>query len=269
MEALAGKLRRRCRGADLLRAGARSDGAADRQDLREPAEGRRHPRSRSSRGSPSIPGLAHYIIHSFDVPALAPARARRGAPLREDRARRAARAPHAVAHLHARRARGRNRSTPTWRRPRPRARTTRRPRSCTRSTIRRTPTCRPRRTRRPGGRSMRSRRSATEDSDQRRRQRRAAGGGLLRAGRHPGALRARARRLGRGGGAARRARRRLPGPTPSRISPARSAPRAAATPPPRARTSSGWRRCATRWRRRTTPTGPSRWRFSGASRRRG
>ena len=125
---------------------------------------------------PDHPGLAHYIIHSFDVPPLAPRALRRGAALRDDRARGAARAPHAVAHLHARRrVAGVDRHQPARRPPR-RARTARPPRSCTRSTTRSTPTCRPRRTPRPGARSTRSRRSA-RGSRRRRRQRRAAAAG--------------------------------------------------------------------------------------------
>ena len=101
MEALAGEVPGRCRGADLLRAGARSDGAADRQDLREPAEGRRH--SRSGVHAPTRASRSRALHHSQLRRAGArAARARRGAPLREDRARRGARAPHAVAHVHAR-----------------------------------------------------------------------------------------------------------------------------------------------------------------------
>ena len=50
---------------------------------------------------PDHPGLAHYIIHTYDVPPLADralAAARRYA---EDRAVGAARAAHAVAYVHA------------------------------------------------------------------------------------------------------------------------------------------------------------------------
>ena len=56
---------------------------------------------------PEHPGVAHYLIHSFDYPELARAGAARRARLREARARLAARAAHAVAHLHAPRAVGR------------------------------------------------------------------------------------------------------------------------------------------------------------------
>ncbi len=52
---------------------------------------------------PDHPGLAHYIIHAYDQPALAPRAARCGQALREDRARCAARPAHAIAHVHARR----------------------------------------------------------------------------------------------------------------------------------------------------------------------
>ena len=72
MAAALGEVRRRSRSTHLLRAGDGSDGAADRQDVRQPAEGGRPFSRRNSRGSPTIPGLAHYIIHSFDAPPLAP-----------------------------------------------------------------------------------------------------------------------------------------------------------------------------------------------------
>ena len=52
---------------------------------------------------PEHPGIAHYIIHAYDAPPLADQGARRGAPLRVAGAGDPARAPHAVAHLHARR----------------------------------------------------------------------------------------------------------------------------------------------------------------------
>ena len=56
MAAALGEVRRRSRSADLLRAGAGSNGAADRQDLRQPVEGGRASSRRSSPGSPIIPG---------------------------------------------------------------------------------------------------------------------------------------------------------------------------------------------------------------------
>ena len=49
---------------------------------------------------PNHPGVAHYLIHSYDFPPIA-ARAQRGPPLRRHRALGAARAAHALAHLHA------------------------------------------------------------------------------------------------------------------------------------------------------------------------
>ena len=56
-----------------------------------------------SKQMPKHPGIAHYIIHAYDVPPLAPKALPRGSQLRRHRARRAARAPHALAHIHARR----------------------------------------------------------------------------------------------------------------------------------------------------------------------
>ena len=52
---------------------------------------------------PSIPGLAHYIIHAYDAPPLADKALAAARALRVARAGGAARAAHAVAHLHARR----------------------------------------------------------------------------------------------------------------------------------------------------------------------
>ena len=82
-----GGLPGRHRGLDLLRAGACRGGIAGRQDVRRPAEGRRDPRE-AVRQPARSPWLAHYIIHSYDVPPLAGPRAGRRAALREDRARR-------------------------------------------------------------------------------------------------------------------------------------------------------------------------------------
>ena len=50
---------------------ARRGGRSRGQDLREPAEGRSDAREVVARAARSS-GLAHYIIHSYDVPALAP-----------------------------------------------------------------------------------------------------------------------------------------------------------------------------------------------------
>ena len=49
--------------------------------------------------NPLHPGAVHYLIHSYDDPVHAPLGLRARARLREDRAGRRARAPHAVAHL--------------------------------------------------------------------------------------------------------------------------------------------------------------------------
>ena len=51
---------------------------------------------------PNHPGVAHYLIHSYDFPPIAQGAAR-GQALRRHRAVRAARAAHALAHLHPRR----------------------------------------------------------------------------------------------------------------------------------------------------------------------
>ncbi len=52
---------------------------------------------------PDHPGVAHYLIHSYDKPQLAQLGTARRTPLRADRARRAARLAHAFAHLRPRR----------------------------------------------------------------------------------------------------------------------------------------------------------------------
>jgi hypothetical protein len=52
---------------------------------------------------PNHPGLAHYIIHSYDYPALADKARAAAQALRGHRAVRRARASHAVAHVHPRR----------------------------------------------------------------------------------------------------------------------------------------------------------------------
>ena len=89
-------------------------------------------------------------------------RARGGAALREDRAVGAARAAHAVAHVHARRLlAGVDRHEHRVGRIGPRRRR-RPPRSCTRPTIRRTRTCRPHRTARRARCSTRCRRSPAD-----------------------------------------------------------------------------------------------------------
>ena len=65
----------RRRGADLLRAVYRRHADAVRPDLRRvPEGGRRSSRSSSSK-YPDHPGVAHYLIHSYDAPPIAAARA--------------------------------------------------------------------------------------------------------------------------------------------------------------------------------------------------
>ena len=149
------------------------------------------------RASRIIPGLAHYIIHSYDVPPLADRALDAAAPLREDRAVGAARAAHAVAHVHAARLLAGVDRHQHSRRARSRGATARSPKNCTRWTTGSTPTCRPRRTRRRGSCSTRCRRCGAVRS-RRDRIGRARFGRRLRARGDPGALRARARRVGRG-----------------------------------------------------------------------
>ena len=175
------------------------------------------------------------MIHSFDYPALAADALPGGARLREDRPGLAARAPHALAHLHAARAlAGFDRLEPRVGRrgaaagrpdaiPAP-SRSTR----CTPSTTSSTPTCRsatrPRRAHGPRGSGARE--------DVRRAQLR----GGLRAGRGARALGAGAARLEGGGRASSRRRRRCPGTSfayvagDHRTTRARSAPRAPGSP---------------------------------------
>ena len=50
---------------------------------------------------PLHPGVAHYLIHLYDYPAIADQRHRGSAALRQDRARRTTCSAHALAHLHA------------------------------------------------------------------------------------------------------------------------------------------------------------------------
>ena len=115
----------------LLRALHQRDCAAERQDLRQAAEGGGDPRA-DLQGAPEHPGLAHYLIHSYDRPrsptALPAARATR-------RSRRTHRTRCTCPRTPSRAsATGRIRSTPTARRPTPRARRTPPPKCFTRST---------------------------------------------------------------------------------------------------------------------------------------
>ena len=57
--------------------------------------------------SPDHPGVAHYLIHSYDYPPIAEKGLPAARTLRRHRAGCGARAAHAVAHLHARRRVGR------------------------------------------------------------------------------------------------------------------------------------------------------------------
>jgi hypothetical protein len=102
---------------------------------------------------PDHPGIAHYIIHSFDTPALAPRGLEAASAIR--RSRRPPRMRSTCRRIPSpASAPGRTRSTRTSHRPPPRARTAPRPRSSTRSTIRCTPTFK-------RGRTLRRRRSST------------------------------------------------------------------------------------------------------------
>ena len=98
--------------------------------------------------NPNHPGVMHYLIHAYDYPPTGRAGAQGGAGLLEGRAVGAARAAHAVAHLHAARDVERRDRARTWPPPTRRASTRssgtptrRRSRSCTRSTTWSTATC--------------------------------------------------------------------------------------------------------------------------------
>ena len=110
---------------------------------------------------PEHPGLAHYIIHSFDVPPLASRglnAARRYSQIAPD-------APHALhmpSHTFTRLGLWQDSIASNLASAAAAHKDAgRRRRSCTRSTTRSTPTCRWPRTRRPGARSTSSRRSAS------------------------------------------------------------------------------------------------------------
>ena len=167
-------------GRGLLRARARGGRGSGGQDLRRSVEGRRDPReavdgaARSSRA----PALHHPQLRRAGARV---AGRRRGAPLREDRAGRAARAAHAVAHVHAPRllagfdrhqhpVGGRGAEGQRHRRRAARHRTTRP-----------TPTCRPDRTRPPAASSIRCRNAIAPRTGHARRGARRAGGYALAA----------------------------------------------------------------------------------------
>ena len=104
---------------------------------------------------PQHPGVAHYLIHLYDYPATGGQRPRCRQALCQDRAGRAARAAHAVPHLHARRLlEGIDRlqhGRPRARRKRTRSSAT----SCTPWTTWSMPTCSSGRTRRRAASSTR------------------------------------------------------------------------------------------------------------------
>ena len=161
----------------------------------------------SAARSSGLPALHHPQLRRAGARA---ARGRGGAPLREDRAR-PRRTRSTCRRIRSRAsATGRTPSTPTSCRRKPRARSTRSAKSCTRSTTRPTPTCRAARTP-PRSRLVVDRchapvrrRPATALAAPHRQGRR------LCVRRDSGALRARARRLGRG----RRTRHSAPSRTP-------------------------------------------------------
>ena len=110
----------RSRGRDLLCARAQRRRAADRQDLRQAARGGRDPGG-GGRAPAGPSGRGALPDPYLRLPAAGRPRARGGRPLRRARRLGAARAPHAVAHLHAARPSGTARSRPTAARPRWRA----------------------------------------------------------------------------------------------------------------------------------------------------
>ncbi len=83
----------------FLCAGAERGGAADRQDLRQPAQGRRNPRQ-SLEGAARASRRRALSDPQRRLGEIRRSGARRGDLLFEDRAGGAARAAHAVAHLH-------------------------------------------------------------------------------------------------------------------------------------------------------------------------
>ena len=214
---------------------------------------------------PEHPGLAHYIIHSFDVPALAPRAldaARRYAKIAPD-------APHALhmpSHTFTR--------VGSWQESidtnLASAAAARKDNAVSEELhaldyqayayLQIAQDAAARRTLDALAGARR------EDPTDRRRQCRAAAGRLLRPGGHPGALRARARGVGRGGGA-------RPAPDAVRMGRRRHAlrPRARRGPQRQRRCGSPGHRAAWRFSARlsetpTMRTGPSRSRFSAAPR---
>ena len=101
-EALAGAIPERRRGADLLRALPRRHADRVRPDLRRVPQGRRDPRE-AVREAPRPSGRRALPDPQLRCAADRRAGRARGAPLRRHRAVGAARAAHALAHLHPRR----------------------------------------------------------------------------------------------------------------------------------------------------------------------
>ena len=247
---------------DLLRAGGQPDRAADRQDLREEPEGRRHPRaavredadaSRAWRTTSSTPTTRRRWRRKRSSPRASTRRSRPPFRTRCTCRRTPSRAS----------ARGRNRSTRTGVGGRGPQEQRRAARNCTRSTTRPTRTCRSRRT---GGRRRAVARSRGGEAA-------ARGDAVAPASFAIAAIPARyalergnwadaaaltprsgEHALHRGDYALRARARRGPQRQPGR-----------GAPP----TSSAWRRCGTRPRSSRTRTGPSRSTFSAASRWRG
>ena len=107
-----GEISRRRRGSDRLRHHAQHLGGPERQDLRAADQGRRNPgadfpTAAAASGRDALPDP------SLRLSGDRAKRSRRRQPLRQDRAGRAARPAHAVAHLHPRRLLEGIRSTPT------------------------------------------------------------------------------------------------------------------------------------------------------------
>ena len=209
---------------------------------------------------PDHPGVAHYLIHSYDAPPIAQQGPARRAPLCEHRAGGAARAAHAFAHLHPRRRVGR-----LGRDQRRSAEVARRggddpTRRITPATTWCTPICSWRATTTPGTPWKKRSRSAGFNPAQASRMRLPR---CLRATRWSAARGAR-----RCSCSPRRANSRLP--TPSRISRERSARRAAATsPPPRKGCRGACTHCTRPCRTRRTTIGRPKSKSSGSPSRDG
>ena len=132
---------RRHGGAHLLRAGRKSDGVDDRQEIHPAVESGRDSRAALQRASDA--SRARALHHSrLRSPAARREGAGGGAAVCLAGAGGAARAAYAVAHVHAGRDRGRNRSKPIVDRQKRHGRRMLRRKSCTRWIIRRTRICR-------------------------------------------------------------------------------------------------------------------------------